>query len=1086
LAERPEVIPLPVGARPAEVVVTAGPGVTAAMPGAVAADTGGRLVYSNTLGTFVHTLRAGQFIADDLSLTAPPGCNLRRYSFQVSLKADPAGIGGPVTATFALHDTCPQAGGQIVPGTGGAVTFSGGWVDITPLINIIVLIPEGYEVPLPSTVWLAVRFSRDNCGVVLGAPALVGFSDDAYDFPLLNCRAGVGGFPQFPHASFNAEVYVDSACPHAFLGYHNMDPGGPGRSFGANVRYADDIELQGESCNLVGYEIGVKGLASYSVDLRRDRGGLPDEIIAGTGTNFFALTTAAKIQYVPVDPPIQLDGPPNRVWLSVRPNTSNGRWIRTGRDATVGHTDAMVAVETQPGSGRWELRTETDHNDPVYSGYYAALMCEGDPPLGACCDMFLLQCQGGADDGARCGTHAGGCGEGGNCEPVCREVPEMNCPFPPRGFSFEPKWVKGTACDPDPFPLSCGVSACCTPDDTCENLTLNECYALEPVEFDRLWQGGLYCEVGFQDCPFSACLQRQGECLLAHEFPGCRDPYCCESVCAGDPFCCRVEWDRACVDVATGLCAWLTAENDVCAPTDRLEGATLVSVPGSAITPGSLAGTDPSEPGFCCHRGPDRFCMRDNDIPCFSDLDCPLRDCPPPDPRPGAQGYGTVWYRFLATHTSAELTLEFSEFPVTRTLLQVFDVGDPTSPESACHSLTPMACLDGTAGGPHSGADRTSALCVRDLVPGRGYYVAAAAKTEEDLGLYRLTIDAPCAPQRRLVNDTCRNAAPLTGSVAFNLDEAIIECPTSDCGGPLHRDLWFDFVAPEDGTVELSACSPDLIPGQRPWTVIVREGCECDEGARPVVLCGDVGDERCRSNSSVSFEARSGQCYKIRLGARSISAPNGEICVNCRHCPRATVRWDRPILGGFEDMRRPFDPRDPDVLEGIALLGVQASEDADDACWSFCETSLNPDLHPQYPPGMEHNGISFIENADNSEYIIHFKRPLTPGEQTTVTYTDDYGTVSRALFVVHPGEVNGDGVADGNDLLAFADGLRKWCFGPRLCLDGRDYWPFIVDMNRDDRLTAQDLLELVDLLVGAGSYEPWLGSVVPFEPVECP
>jgi hypothetical protein len=183
--------------------------------------------------------------------------------------------------------------------------------------------------------------------------------------------------------------------------------------------------------------------------------------------------------------------------------------------------------------------------------------------------MALLECNGGADDGKRCpcermcvggwdgsccnfdsdcvrsgyppGTCVQWCASPGSCEAVCRELSRMNCAWPVPGYGAHPKWVEGGQCEADPFEMPCGLAACCKPDDTCENLTKNECLAVPPLDRPRLWYAGSYCGQDGQACPFNACLQQQGDCSIVHEGVGCSNPFCCSDICALDPWCCHVE-----------------------------------------------------------------------------------------------------------------------------------------------------------------------------------------------------------------------------------------------------------------------------------------------------------------------------------------------------------------------------------------------------------------------------------------------------------------------------------------------------------------------------------------------------------------
>lgn len=46
-----------------------------------------------------------------------------------------------------------------------------------------------------------------------------------------------------------------------------------------------------------------------------------------------------------------------------------------------------------------------------------------------------------------------------------------------------------------------------------------------------------------------------GSCTVPHDTPYCDDPYCCESVCQTEPFCCEIAWDGLCADLAGERCA---------------------------------------------------------------------------------------------------------------------------------------------------------------------------------------------------------------------------------------------------------------------------------------------------------------------------------------------------------------------------------------------------------------------------------------------------------------------------------------------------------------------------------------------------
>lgn len=282
---------------------------------------------------------------------------------------------------------------------------------------------------------------------------------------------------------------------------------------------------------------------------------------------------------------------------------------------------------------------------------------------------------------------------------VCRHVPEMNCPFP--------RWVGGAGCDPDPFDPPCGTSACCLGDGRCEDRTDHHCEV-----GGASWHRGEFCDSREGECPF-VCVYSEQPCSRPHVGGGCLDPSCCDTVCSQDPFCCAVEWDTGCATTAMIDCT-VPPENDEC--WSDLPGFGALEVAISSNTKGGVlnATENPSDPGFCCHGD-----------------------------TAGAQGFGTVWFTFTATDTSALLSTCESNAPADDSLIQVLRPENTETEEAACNSLVPIACNDDVLFCSASGSN--SELCVTGLVPGETYYVMVAAKTHDARGLYRLDIESPCS-----------------------------------------------------------------------------------------------------------------------------------------------------------------------------------------------------------------------------------------------------------------------------------------------------------------------------------------------------
>jgi len=555
-------------------------GTSAPQSGPLTAPVSERVIYSDTLGKVAVPIPLNQLIADDITTTAPDGCSLSRFTFQTTGKANPSGTGGAYSINYALYQFCPGSVAPsnrptlIIPGTSGTVDFPD---DAFHTVSVV-LSPNTV---VPTNFYLGMSANRSNVGVIMGAPPLVGLSCDVFDHPALACGSTLGGFPSQPYASFNAEFFSDDTCPASFVAYRNDNPKQGVFNVGANHPIYDDLHLNIKNCQMSSYEVMVKGSGFYSFDLTTACGGA---VILGTHGEI-PITAATgipnKLQFA-FDPPIPI---PQDLWLKATVNNSTSGIIMTGRDACTGHTEDLLC-SLDP-AGQPQIISPQDN---LIEGFDITITCAGSPPVGACCDMFVL------DD---------------NGDAVCRQVPQMNCPFPPVGVNLaQPHWVPGAACDPSPFPQPCGVSACCAvyekPDpsdpsqtifvEECENRTQNQCNAQHPITPQypdgalSLWERGLYCAQQGQVCPRVACLEHRGDCTTPQPTVGCNDAFCCDCVCQSfgsvGSYCCDVEWDEICVELiyappcsgVSGACDRLQPSWDVCSSNHPGVGAYLISL----------------------------------------------------------------------------------------------------------------------------------------------------------------------------------------------------------------------------------------------------------------------------------------------------------------------------------------------------------------------------------------------------------------------------------------------------------------------------------------------------------------------------
>jgi hypothetical protein len=590
---------------------------------------------------------------------------------------DTNGFGsGPFSVNFALYRDCPRLGPSIIPGTAGSAELPD---EGEYLVEFVV--PPQVDVPLPQSFWIGASFSRPLAGWIGGYPAEIGFSRNRYADPFLGCNALFGAsFPETPYSSLNAEVFVREPCSLRFAAYRSVFPERSGRTMVAGAAVADDLHLGADSCQLVAYEFGMRDTGVVKVRLHLDDAGLPGEIIPGSET--VAATEGFLLQVVrqEFDPPVVI---PRDLWVRAELMEGAGLLPVVAPPPTIGET--LPTVATQVGDD-WSLDFFPDPQNPAVGvGLHVTLFCDGEAPLGACCDPYLPQEVGDAS---------------------CRDIPEINCPYPPRGSTLLPKWTMGALCAAQPFDPPCGSFACCRAQGTCEDIPRRECF-----RNGVSWTEGIYCDGLPQACEF-VCVPSFEDCTLPHLSIGCRDPFCCAAVCNADDFCCEVTWDDSCVLAVADLCG-LPPANDECAPAGEQAGATAVEMPGWAISDHDSATETEADPGFCCHLQ-----------------------------APGARGIGSVWYRFTASAAAAELSTCASNAPASDSLLQVFSVRPHDADESPCDNLQMVACNDDAPN--CSSGNHNSRLCVNNLIPGETYYVLLAAKADQFRGNYRLDIAAGC------------------------------------------------------------------------------------------------------------------------------------------------------------------------------------------------------------------------------------------------------------------------------------------------------------------------------------------------------
>ncbi len=176
-----------------------------------------------------------------------------------------------------------------------------------------------------------------------------------------------------------------------------------------------------------------------------------------------------------------------------------------------------------------------------------------------------------------------GCQQNLCCLSVCLQEP----------FCCQERWdetcvaVAAELCELPP-------AACCLPDGSCQNLTAPDCST-----FGGSPQGG-GTNCGQTVCAHPGC-PGSGSCFdpAGNGSAGCENELCCNTVCAGDHFCCLTLWDSACALAALDLCG-----NANCPGTG--DCAVANGTPGceDALCCETVCLEDPS----CCESGWDQSC----------------------------------------------------------------------------------------------------------------------------------------------------------------------------------------------------------------------------------------------------------------------------------------------------------------------------------------------------------------------------------------------------------------------------------------------------------------------------------------------
>lgn len=274
-----------------------------------------------------------------------------------------------------------------------------------------------------------------------------------------------------------------------------------------------------------------------------------------------------------------------------------------------------------------------------------------------------------------------------------------------------------------------------------------------------------------------------------------------------------------------------------------------------------------------------------------------------------------------------------------------------------------------------------------------------------------------------------------------------------------------------------------------------RKVCACDE-----FCCSSVWDNACAGMGAIGTSSCTASRFPCLVDddcktccssglpcTSSADCPGGEACLLTQHCegcgamdrcgnlcigcPQTTLTFiDPPLVSGrVVDARAPHAPTDATQWRGIDRLTVGAAADVSQVgCWSLCETEQSCGA----------NQIMNVVNNLNGTYTVMFSRPITGGATTRITYTSDTAATQTAVLISHPGNVNASTQTNAQDITQMIDRCLRGLAPPP------EHGLYSCDINHSGSVNVSDITALIDLLNGAGAFDPWVQTTI--SPDTCP
>ncbi|MCH9033049.1 MAG: hypothetical protein IID42_00920 [Planctomycetes bacterium] len=217
---------------------------------------------------------------------------------------------------------------------------------------------------------------------------------------------------------------------------------------------------------------------------------------------------------------------------------------------------------------------------------------------------------------------------------------------------------------------------------------------------------------------------------------------------------------------------------------------------------------------------------------------------------------------------------------------------------------------------------------------------------------------------------------------------------------------------------------------------------------------------------------RWGMLYNFRFDADTAPQPGQGTLGLFRDGDPPSMIVDIPVPGppitlvdsdppdGAIDARQPHQLNNRGVSFGWQEVRISFSESIADVTIEDIFVEVIPDSTP--PPVVQ----NLFEEGGSLHVILD--RPIPPGHWTCVSVA---GTVGRTCLGYLPGDANGDGLSTAGDVLSLVDAVNE--------VPGRQLPPYSTDIDRSGDVTGNDVLRLIDLLNGAGSFDTWITRRLP-------